>query len=226
MSRVAWDVEGEHFYETGVDRGMLYPYDTEKKDYGKGVAWSGISAVNESPSGAEPNSVYADNQKYLNLYSAEEYGCTIEAFQSPEEFDECDGSKAVAPGVHFNQQTRKMFGFAYRTKIGTDTNDDYGYKIHLIYGCKASPSEQSHNTVNESPEASTLSWTVACTPVKVDGFKPFSTIEIDSSCAKISEIEDLLYGVDPDEEKSIVGSDPQLPSPAKILELLEVTAVG
>ena len=199
--KLVWDEVGKHYYTNGVDHAVLYDYDESNGTYHPGVAWSGITAVNESPSGAEPNAQYADNIKYLNIVSAEEYGLTIEAFYSPEEFDKCDGT-TVVNGVRYRQQARKTFGFCYRTKIGSDTNDDLGFVYHLVYGCKASPSEQNHETINESPEGATLSWTVNCTPIGVAGdesFKPLSVIEIDSTkvdSAKLETFLDILYGKD------------------------------
>ena len=215
-----WDKQGEHYYTTGVDHAVLYDYDATNGTYGDGVAWNGITAVNESPSGAEPNAQYADNIKYLNLISAEEYAMTIEAFYSPEEFDKCDGTEVVN-GVKYRQQTRKMFGFAYRTKIGSDANDDLGYVLHLVYGCKASPSEQNHETVNDSPEAATLSWEVNTTPISVDGMKPLSVIEIDSTkvdATKLASFEQILYGT-PGDSSASPAVDPvaaRLPLPSEV----------
>lgn len=214
MSRLVWDTTGERYYETGVDRGVLYPYvDGEFKN---GVAWNGLTAVNESPSGAEPSPLYADNIKYLNLMSAEEYAYSIEAYYSPEEFDECDGTAEVADGVTIGQQTRKLFGFAYRTKIGNDTaGTAYGYKLHLVYNSLASPSERGHSTVNDSPEAATLSWSCSTTPVNVAGFQPTATITIDSTktpAAKMTAIEDILYGT--------AAAAPRLPFPDEVIDII------
>lgn len=199
MIKLQWDEVGKHFYTNGVDHAVLYDYDAANGTYHPGTAWSGITAINESPSGAEPNPQYADNIKYLNIVSAEEYALTIEAFYSPEEFDKCDGT-TVVNGVRYRQQSRKMFGLSYRTKIGSDANDDLGYVLHLVYGCKASPSEQNHETINESPEGATLSWEVNTTPISVNGdpsFKPLSVIEIDSTTVdadKLASFEEILYG--------------------------------
>lgn len=217
MPKLEWDKIGEHFYETGVDKGVHYTLDPETKTYKNGVAWNGLTAVNESPSGAEANPQYADNIKYLNLFSAEEFGATIEAFTYPDEFAECDGSAQIAKGVSIGQQTRKTFGFSYQTKIGNDVvGQDYGYKIHLVYGCMASPSEKNNQTINDSPEAATMSWEITTTPVSVTGFKPTSHVVIDSTkcdAEKLAALEAILYGSDteeprmplPDEIKTIVG---------------------
>lgn len=199
MPKLAWDEVGKRFYETGVDHGVLYlPNDAGK--YLTGVVWNGLVSVSESPSGAEANAQYADNIKYLNLYSAEEFGATIEAFTYPEEFEVCDGSAEVAKGVYATQQTRKSFGLSYRTLIGNDLKGtDYGYKIHLVYGAMATPSEKARSTVNDSPEAVTFSWELTTTPLdpKVAGFKPTAHIVVDSTKtppAKLTALEDKLYG--------------------------------
>lgn len=220
-----WDAQGEHYYSTGVDHGVLYDYDTTNGTYHPGVEWNGITAVNENPSGAEPNAQYADNIKYLNLISAEEYGFTIEAFSSPEEFDKCDGT-LVASGVRYRQQKRSMFGFCYRTKLGSDGDDDLGYVLHLVYGCKAKPSSQNHETINDSPEAATLSWEVDTTPIADPDtvnhtLKPLSLIEIDSTkvdATKLASLEQILYGT-----PATTGDNPtpavpaRLPLPSEIL---------
>lgn len=196
---LVWDQVGTKQYETGVDHGVLYPWDSTKQTpgYGDGVAWSGLTGVTESPSGAEPNKIYADNIEYLNLISAEEFGATIEAYSYPDEFAECDGSAQLVAGVTIGQQPRKMFGFSYRTKIGNDISDEAGYKIHLIYGAKAAPSERAYATVNDSPEAITFSWELSTTPVAVTGFKPTAHVEIDSTktdAGKLAAFEAILYG--------------------------------
>ena len=196
---LVWDQVGTKQYETGVDHGVLYPWDSTKQTpgYGDGVAWSGLTGVTESPSGAEPNKIYADNIEYLNLISAEEFGATIEAYSYPDEFAECDGSAQLVEGVTIGQQPRKMFGFSYRTKIGNDISDEAGYKIHLIYGAKAAPSERAYATVNDSPEAITFSWELSTTPVAVTGFKPTAHVEIDSTktdASKLAAFEAILYG--------------------------------
>lgn len=222
MSRAVWDTTGERFFETGVDHGMLYPQVTGGT-YPKGVPWSGLTAVTESPSGAEATPLYADNIKYLNLLSNEDFACTIEAYMYPDEFAECDGSAALATGVRIGQQKRKAFGFSYRTKIGNDVEgDEYGYKLHLVYGCLAAPSEKARNTVNDSPEATTMSWEVSTTPVAVPGFKPTAHIEIDSTKAnaeKLAALEEILYGKD---GASDTGVDPRLPLPEEVATLMKV----
>jgi len=204
--KLAWDQTGEREYETGVDHGVLYPM--VGNSYSKGVAWNGLSSVSESPSGGEANDIYADNIKYLTLMSAEKFGGTIEAYMSPEEFDACDGTAEVAPGVMIEQQTRKSFGFSYRTIVGNDTEgDEHGYKIHLVYGAKASPSEKSRSTVNDSPEATTLSWEFNTTPPPIKtvnpetskAYKPTAHFVIKSTKAddtKIKAFEKILYGSD------------------------------
>lgn len=197
MSRIVWSQTGERFYETGVRQGVLYPMDNTGK-YPLGVAWNGLTSVTESPSGAEPTPLYADDIKYLTLISAEEFGATIEAFTYPDEFIPCDGSGEVVPGVYVGQQSRQAFGMSYRTVLGNDVEmNEFGYKLHLIYGAVASPSEKAYQTINDSPEAITFSWDVATTPVNMPGFKPTSSITIDSSKAnpaKLKELEDILYG--------------------------------
>lgn len=197
MPILTWDKTGERFYETGVQKGVLYPIQ-EDGSYSKGVAWNGLTAVTESPSGAEATALYADDIKYLNLISNEEFGATIEAYTYPDEFAECDGSASLAAGVMLSQQKRKTFGLCYRTVIGNDVDgSDYGYKLHLIYGCLAAPSEKAYTTINDSPEAITFSWEVTTTPVTVTGFKPTSQITIYSkkvAAEKLKVIEDLLYG--------------------------------
>ena len=197
MARLTWDATGEHLYETGVRRGVLY-LQNNNGTYANGVAWNGITTVTESPSGAEATAIYADDIKYLNLYSAEEFGATIEAYTYPDAFAECDGSASPVTGMNIGQQSRKSFGFCYRTAIGNDVaGEDYGYKIHILYGCKASPSEKSYQTINDSPEAITFSWEITTTPVEVSGFKPTACVIIDSTkcnATKLAALEDTLYG--------------------------------
>lgn len=225
MPKLVWDQAGSRLYETGTDRGVLYPALDTVTDptvpYGTGVAWNGLTAVNESPSGAEPTALWADNIKYLNLMSAETFACTIEAYTYPEEFENCDGSRAIATGATIGQQPRKMFGFSYRTLVGNDQqSNDYGYKIHLIYGCLASPSAKNYQTVNDSPEAITFSWEVSTTPVEVTGFKPTATMVVDSiktPAAKLKSLEDVLYGSD---GGSGSNTDPRLPLPNEVITLL------
>lgn len=218
MTALAWDQTGQRFYETGVDHGVLYLPDVAG-NYETGYAWNGLVNVTESPSGAESNPQYADNIKYLDLYSAEEFGGTIEAFTYPDEFAECDGTAQPQPGVTVGQQTRKTFGLSYRTKVGNDLNPDLGYKIHLVYGAKAAPSEKAYATINDSPEAVTFSWEVTTSPIDAgNGLKPTSTIVIDSTKADataLAALEDMLYGT--------VGTDPQLPLPSVVLGLFEGT---
>ena len=203
MSRIVWDQSGERLYETGVDHGVLFPVDGTA--YGKGIAWNGLTQITESPSGAEATALYADNIKYLSLMSAEDLGATVEAYTYPDEFAECDGSAAVSKGVMIGQQERKAFGLAYRTKVGNDQNDNLGYKIHLIYGAKASPSERSYATVNDSPEAITFSWELTTTPINVTGRKPTALLTVDSTkvaADKLKKFEDILYGIDAPEFSS------------------------
>ena len=206
MAVLTWDQTGEKLYETGVQKGVLYPMNGAV--YGDGVAWNGLTAVNETPSGAESTKLYADDIKYLDIRSAEEFGATIEAYSSPEEFDACDGTAELAAGVNIGQQNRKGFGFCYRSTIGNDTEyNNYGYKLHIIYGLTASPSERSYSTVNDSPEAATLSWEVSSTPVNVAGFKPTSIVTINSkkiNAEALKEIEDALYGTVSEEPKILL----------------------
>ena len=219
MSKLVWDQTGEHYYETGVKMGVLYPQ-SASGTYPKGVAWNGLTAVTESPSGAEATPLYADDTKYLNLYSAEEFGATIEAYTYPDEFAECDGSAEVATGVTIGQQKRKAFGLCYRTTIGNDTDgNDHGYKIHIIYGAMASPSEKAYATINDSPEAITFSWEITTTPVSVSGFKPTASVTIDSTKvneAKLKQLEAILYG----DNGSSSTADARLPLPDEIVTLI------
>jgi hypothetical protein len=197
MAPLTWDQVGERLYETGVDHGVLYLPD-DAGVYNTGFAWNGLTTVTESPSGAEASPQYADNIKYLNMISAEEFGATIEAFTYPEEFGQCDGTELPAPGVAVGQQGRKMFGLSYRTKVGNDVDGtEFGYKLHLLYGCQAAPSEKAYATINDSPEAISFSWEVTSTPVPVTGHKPTSLIVVDSTVVDptdLASLEDLLYG--------------------------------
>lgn len=219
--KLQWDKTGERVFETGIDHVVLYP----QKDgaYPKGVAWNGATSVSESPSGAEDTALYADNIKYLTLKSAEEYGMTMEAYTYPDEWEECDGTATLAAGVKLGQQARKNFGLSYRTKVGNDADgQDAGYKLHLVYGCSASPSERQYQTVNDSPEAITFSWEISTTPVTVDGFNPVSLITIDSTkvdADKLTALEDILYGKDPTTDGGTDGVDPRLPLPDEIKTL-------
>ena len=220
MARVKWDQTSERLYETGVDRGVVYPQ-ASNGTYPKGAAWNGLTGVTESPSGAEPTALWANNHKYLNLMSAEEFAATIEAYTYPDEFAECDGSAELAKGVKIGQQKRTAFGLTYRTKLGNDVDgDDYGYKIHIIYGALAAPSERAYATVNDSPEAITMSWEVSTTPVETKDFEPTSHLEIDSTKAdpeKLKALEDILYGKDGVSDQGI---DPRLPLPDEIATLM------
>lgn len=198
MAALQWDTTGNRFFELGVDHGVLYPFDTTTSSYPTGVAWNGLTSVNESPDGAEPNDMWADNLKYATIRSTETFGGTIEAYTYPVEFEVCDGSASIATGVTIGQQSRSAFGLSYRTRIGNDVSDELGYKLHLVYGATASPSEKSYETINDSPDAITFSWEFDTTPVAVGtGFKPTSLITIDSTKADKDALEDLeaiLYG--------------------------------
>lgn len=219
MSKLVWDQVGERYYETGVKNGVLYPQGTDGT-YPKGVAWNGLTAVTESPSGAEATALYADDIKYLNLMSAEEFGATIEAYTYPDEFAACDGSAALADGVFIGQQKRTAFGLSYKTTIGNDVDGtDYGYKLHIIYGALAAPSEKAYATINDSPEALTFSWEITTTPVAVEGFKPTACITIDSTKAdetKLAALEAILYGSEDTEAR--------LPMPDEIATLMKAAA--
>ena len=219
MSKIVWDETGKRLYETGVNQGVLYPIHASGL-YNKGVAWNGLTAVTESPSGAEASPQYADDIKYLNLVSAEEFGATIEAFTYPDEFAVCDGSIEIEPGVSVGQQSRKLFGLSYRTALGNDVDGtDHGYKLHLIYGALAAPSEKAYATINDSPEAITFSWEVTTTPVSVNGFKPTASLIIDSTkvdSAKLAALENILYGT--------VGVDARLPFPDEVAALFKNAA--
>ena len=200
MAKLVWDQTGERRYETGVKHGVLYVYSDGA--YQKGVAWNGLTAVTESPSGAEATPLYADDIKYLNLVSAEEFGATIEAYTYPDEFAVCDGTAALVEGVSIGQQSRKTFGLVYKTTVGTDESNDAGYKLHIVYGCLAAPSEKAYATINDSPEAITFSWEVTTTPVSVTGHKPTSIVTIDSTKVDadlLAQIEAKLFGTESEE---------------------------
>ena len=215
MSKLVWDKTGERFYETGTKKGVLY-VQGENGVYPKGVAWNGLTAISESPSGAEATALYADDIKYLNLMSAEDFGATVEAYTYPDEFAQCDGSAEIATGISIGQQKRKTFGLCYRTVLGNDTEgNDYGYKIHIIYGAMAAPSERAYATVNDSPEAITFSWELTTTPVNVTGFKPTAHLEINSTkvdAEKLAQLEAILYGSESEEAR--------LPLPDEIVTLV------
>ena len=215
MAKLVWDATGERKYENGVRNGVLYVMD-EQGTYPKGVAWNGLTAVTESPSGAEATALYADDIKYLNLISAEEFGATVEAYTYPDEFAQCNGEASLVDGVTIGQQPRKTFGMAYRTVLGNDVeNESYGYKLHLIYGAVASPSEKAYATINDSPEAITFSWELKTTPVVVNGFKPTASLTIDSTkanAAKLAALEDILFGSE--------SAEARLPLPNEIATLM------
>ena len=217
MSRLVWDKTGDRLYETGVKQCVLYPQVSGA--YPKGVAWNGITSVTESPSGAEPSPLYADDIKYLNLMSTEEFGASIEAYMYPEEFEACDGSAEIVPGVSIGQQKRQSFGLCYRTIIGNDTeSNEHGYKLHIIYGALAAPSEKAYATVNDSPEAITFSWELSTTPVNVTGGNPTASLTIDSTkvnAEKLKALEDILYGSETE------STGPRLPLPDEIATLLK-----
>ena len=215
MSKIVWDAIGEHIFETGVRNGVLYLKGAEGT-YNTGVAWNGLTSVSESPEGAEATDLYADDIKYLTLMSAENFKATIEAYTYPVEFEECDGSATIAKGVVIGQQSRKPFGLCYRTAIGNDTDgNEHGYKLHIVYGCQASPSEKQYSTINDSPDAVTFSWEVSTTPVNVTGKKPAATLIIDSTKAdkaKLTALEAILYGAE--------STEPRLPLPDEIATLM------
>lgn len=217
MSKLIWDKTGERLYETGVHQGVLYPQGPNGT-YPEGVVWNGLIGISESPSGAEPTPLYADNIKYLNLLSVEEFGATIEAYTYPDEFAQCDGSAEITPGVMVGQQARKTFGLSYKTTIGNDVDlEDHGYKLHIIYGALAAPSEKGYSTINDSPDAITFSWAVTTTPVPVEGFKPTASITLDSTkvdADKLKALETILYG-DVEEEA-------RLPLPDEIITLMGI----
>lgn len=218
MSKLVWDAIGEHRYETGVDHGVLYQVD-QSGNYVDGVAWNGLTNVSESPSGAEAQKQYADNMNYLTLYSAEEFGATVEAFTYPDEFEQNDGSASPVDGLNIGQQPRKAFGMVYRTKVGNDiVGDDFGYKLHLLYGCRASPSERGYATINDSPEAITFSWELTTTPVQITGYEPSAQLVIDSTKfttetkARLTALENILFGTE--------SADPRLPLPGEVITIL------
>ena len=216
MARLIWDEVGQRFFETGVKNGVLYVQDNDGS-YKNGVVWNGLTAVTESPSGAEETPLYADDVKYLTLRSAEEFGATVEAYTYPEEFEQCDGSASIADGVTIGQQARRAFGLCYRTSVGNDIQgQNYSYKLHLIYGCTVAPSEKSYSTINDNPEAITFSWELSTVPVPVDGFSPTASLVIDASKVdkgKMQQLEDALFGDESNEAKLLL--------PNEIMELLK-----
>lgn len=213
MAKLVWDQTGDRFFENGVSKGVLFPMD--KTGYGKGVAWNGLTQVSESPEGADANDLWADNIKYASLRSTETLKLTIEAYTYPDEFAECDGTAEPTEGVKLGQQKRKMFGLCFRTNVGNDQESELGYKLHLIYGCFAAPSERGYETINDSPDAITFSWEVDCTPVDVAGYKPVSSITIDSlkvDATKLAALEDKLYGT--------ASGEPELPLPSEVITMM------
>lgn len=219
--KLVWDKTSERYFETGVDHAVLYPFNTTSKAYDNGVAWNGVTGVTETPSGAEPTPLYADNIKYLTLMSNEDLGGTITAYTYPDEWAECDGSAELDEGIMIGQQPRKTFGLCYRTRLGNDTEgDSHGYKLHLVYGCLASASERAYATVNDSPEAIEFSWEFTCTPVDVPNFKPTAIVTIDSTkvdADKLKSFEEILYGKDPTQPNGEDGVAPKLPLPSEVL---------
>lgn len=231
MPRIEWDARGEKKFETGVEQGVLYPLGNA--GYEKGVAWNGLTAVTESPEGAELNDLYADDIKYASLRSAETFKATIEAYTYPDQFAECDGTAEPVTGVRIGQQPRKAFGFCYKTIMGNDISDHDGYKLHIIYNCTCSPSEKAYQTINDSPDAITFSWEMDSTPVNVTGHKATSCIVIDSTKftetsakARLTALENKLYGTDPDTEAGTAGTDPELPDPDEVISTLTAPTVG
>ena len=235
MPKLIWDKTDERIFETGVSKGVLYSFNTQTKAYDKGIVWNGLTGVTESPSGAEATPLYADNIKYLNLLSAEEFGATVEAYTYPDEFEQADGSAEVAEGVTIGQQKRASFGLAYKTAIGNDVNGlDLGYKIHLVYGAKIKPSAKEYNTINNSPSAITFSWEFTSTPVEVPGASPSATLVINSTKItnkdKLKQLEDMIWGTDPSSLSTVTdgqsqqasegGTDPKLPTIEEVINLI------
>lgn len=230
MSKLIWDKTGERLYETGVEKGVLYPF--KEGTYSGGVVWNGLTSVTESPSGGEPTALYADDIKYLELMSTEEFGATVEAYMYPDEFMACDGSAEISKGVVIGQQKRSTFGMSYVTKIGNDTDgSDHGYKIHLIYGAKAKPSEKAYESINDSPDATTLSWEISTTPVEVSakGFKPTASVTIDSTkvaADELAALETILYGTDAGASGTPAATEPRLPLPDELATIFKSQAQG
>ena len=241
MGKIVWDAVGEREYETGTDHGVLYPWDNTANSgaggYGVGVAWNGLTGVSQSPEGGEPTAIWADNIKYLNLMSSEEFNATVTCYTYPDEWAECDGSAQLCPGVTIGQQSRKTFGLSYRTVLGNDTeSNDHGYKIHLVYGCLASPSQKDYKTVNDSPEAIEFSYEIKTTPVPVTGFKPTAHLEIKSTDfpedpqthikTGLVNLENFIYGTDADATAGTAATDAKLPMPDDIPAIINGTYVA
>lgn len=224
MAKLVFDQLGKRFYETGTRNGVLFVVDPKTGAYGKGVSWNGLVKVNEKPDGAEESAFHADDIKYLSLFSAENFKATIEAYTYPDEFEACDGSSSIIAGATVGQQTRSLFGFAYKTILGNDLEgNDYGFKLHLIYGAKASPSEREYESVNKDPNAATLSWDITTSPIDVPGFKPTANLTFDSTVLPqdtMKKITDLVYGKDPTTTGGTDGNDAKLPLPSEIISLL------
>lgn len=232
MGQIVWDTIGEHFYENGVDHCVLYPINNTTNEYDTGVAWNGITSISESPSGADANKQWADNINYLTLYGAEEFGASIEAYTYPDEFAECDGSAQLVNGVYVGQQPRRGFGLSYRTKVGNDTvGQDLAFKLHLIYGCRASPSDRGYETINDSPEPINFSWEITTTPIMVSGHKPTASLVIDSreftteaARKKLNDFMDIIYGRNATSGTGAVTElTPRLPLPDEVKSLLTVS---
>ena len=221
-NRLVWDQVGEKKFETGIEKLVLYPFVVASKSYSVGYAWNGVKSIEEAPSGADESPLYADNKKYLSLTASEDFAATLEAYMSPVEFDSCDGTATPVPGVKIHQQTRSTFGLSYKTQIGNDIDQqNHGYNLHLVYGCKAAPSSRSYQSINESPEAMALSWEISTTPVDVAGYDPTSRITIDSTlvdATKMKALEDVLYGIDGEGE--LPGTPARLPLPAEVFALI------
>jgi len=232
MSKLVWDADGERYYENGVSKCVLFVYDATQTDYGKGVAWNGITSISDSPEGADANDLWADNTKYGTLRSAEKVNGTIEAYTYPTEFEACDGIKSPVAGMKLRQQSRQKFALCYRTEIGSDADPEAGYKLHFLYGLTASPSDQQHDTVNDSPDAVTLSWDFESTPINVTiagvEYKPLSAITVDSrdtTAEHMTALEAKVYGTDADAVAGTTATDPELPTPAQIYTLLGGTSL-
>lgn len=215
MAALVWDESGSHYYELGVKNGILFPYDKATSDYAAGVAWNGLTSASESPDGADANDIYADDITYASIRGPEKFNGSIEAYTYPDEFAECDGSVFAVAGVKIGQQARKAFGFCFRSTVGNDVDMETAYKLHLWYGLTASPSEKSYETINDSPDANTFSWDVTSSPISLNGYRPVSSIEIDSRTAnatKLAALETILYGD--------ATHEPRLPLPSEVITLM------